>query len=193
MPPAPSRHRVLPTLHKRHLPLAAADGQRALLAGVPVARSFEAALGEAGLYPLRATGIDILQINVGRKCNQTCRHCHVDAGPDRTEMMPDAVVDRVIDIIESTDIPTVDITGGAPELHRRWKRDRRAGAARGQARDGPLQPHHHAAAQLRVPPRVLRGARGARGGVAAALPGEGDGHAARRRACSRSPSRRCGR
>ena len=73
------------------------------------------------LAMLRATGIEILQINVGRKCNQTCRHCHVDAGPDRTEMMPDAVVDRVIEIIESTSIPTVDITGGAPELHRRWK------------------------------------------------------------------------
>jgi radical SAM/Cys-rich protein len=116
-----SRHRVLPTLQKRHLPLAAASAQRDVLAGVPVARSFEAALGDAGLYPLRATGIEILQVNVGRKCNQTCRHCHVDAGPDRTEMMPDAVVDRVMEIIESTDIPTVDITGGAPELHKRWK------------------------------------------------------------------------
>ncbi len=117
----PSRHRVLPTLQKRHLPLSSAETQRAMLDRVPVARSFEAALGDAALYPLRATGIEILQINVGRKCNQTCRHCHVDAGPDRTEMMPDAVVDRVIQIIESTSIPTVDITGGAPELHRRWK------------------------------------------------------------------------
>lgn len=117
----PSRHRVLPTLHKRHQLLASADAQRAMLGQVPVARSFEAALDGAGLYPLRATGIEILQVNVGRKCNQTCRHCHVDAGPDRTEMMPDAVVDRVMEIIESTPIPTVDITGGAPELHRRWK------------------------------------------------------------------------
>ncbi len=117
----PSRHRVLPTLQKRRLPLASAGGQRGVLDAVPVARSFQAALDGAGLYPLRATGIEILQVNVGRKCNQTCRHCHVDAGPDRTEMMPDAVVDRVLEIIESTDIPTVDITGGAPELHRRWK------------------------------------------------------------------------
>jgi radical SAM/Cys-rich protein len=129
MPPSP--HRVLPTLQKRHLPLSSADAQRAMLERVPVARSFEAALGGAGLFPLRATGIDILQINVGRKCNQTCRHCHVDAGPDRTEMMPDDVVDRVIEVIESTRIPTVDITGGAPELHKRWReivvRARRAG------------------------------------------------------------------
>lgn len=113
-------HRVLPTLHKRRSPLASAAEERATLAHVPV-RAFEDALAEAGLYPLRATGVEILQLNVGRRCNQTCRHCHVDAGPDRTEMMPDAVVDRCLEIIERTDIPTVDITGGAPELHRRWR------------------------------------------------------------------------
>jgi radical SAM/Cys-rich protein len=112
---------VLPTLQKRHAPLAAARAQRDALAGVPTARSFEAALEASGLFPLRATGIDILQVNVGRKCNQTCRHCHVDAGPDRQEMMPDAVLDRVLEIIETTDVPVVDVTGGAPELHRRWR------------------------------------------------------------------------
>jgi radical SAM/Cys-rich protein len=113
-------HRVLPTLHKRHDALASAAEQRVILARVPV-RGFEAALAGSGMDSLRATGIEILQLNVGRKCNQTCRHCHVDAGPDRTEMMPDAVVDRCLEIIESTGIPTVDITGGAPELHRRWR------------------------------------------------------------------------
>jgi radical SAM/Cys-rich protein len=112
---------VLPTLQKRHAPLSAAAEQRALLAGVPLERTFRQALEASGLYPLRATGIETFQVNVGRKCNQTCRHCHVDAGPDRTEMMPDAVLDRCLEVIESTDIPTVDITGGAPELHRRWR------------------------------------------------------------------------
>ena len=116
-----SHHRVLPTLQKRHASLALAASQRASLAAVPTATSFEDALAGAGLFPLHATGIDILQINVGRKCNQTCRHCHVDAGPDRTEMMPDAVVDRCLEVMEGTSIPTVDITGGAPELHKRWK------------------------------------------------------------------------
>ena len=116
-----SKHRVLPTLQKRHAPLASAASQRAALAGVRTARTFEEALEGAGLLPLRATGVEIFQVNVGRKCNQTCRHCHVDAGPDRTEMMPDAVVDRCLEVIERTPIPTVDITGGAPELHRRWK------------------------------------------------------------------------
>src|SRR5215213_7489791 len=112
---------VLPTLQKQRHPLASGAAQRRRLAELPLARSFESALGAAGLRPLTATGIDVLQLNVGRKCNQTCRHCHVDAGPDRTEMMPDAVVDRCLEIIETTDIPTVDITGGAPELHRRWR------------------------------------------------------------------------
>jgi radical SAM/Cys-rich protein len=113
--------RVLPTLQKRRSGLASTREQRSMLHAVPVAQSFESALAGAGLLPLRPTGIDILQINVGRKCNQTCRHCHVDAGPDRTEMMPDDVVDRCIQVIESTAIPTVDITGGAPELHKRWR------------------------------------------------------------------------
>src|SRR3954469_24599844 len=113
-------HRVLPTLHKRHDALASAAEQRAILARVPV-RGFGAALAGAAMHPLRAPGIDILQLNVGRKCNQTCRHCHVDAGPDRTEMMPDAVLDRCLDIIDTAGIATVDITGGAPELHKRWR------------------------------------------------------------------------
>src|SRR5688500_16231061 len=111
---------VLPTLHKRRSPLASPEVQREVLARVPLARSFAESLRGAGLYPLRPTSIEILQVNVGRRCNQTCRHCHVDAGPDRREMMPDRVMDRCLEIIEGTPIPTVDITGGAPELHRRW-------------------------------------------------------------------------
>ncbi len=81
---------VLPTLQKQRHPLAGGDAQRRRLAELPLARSFEESLGGAGLFPLRPTRIEILQINVGKRCNQTCRHCHVDAGPDRTEMMPDA-------------------------------------------------------------------------------------------------------
>lgn len=115
---APSR--VLPTLQKRHDALASGMEQRRVLAGVPLERSFESALADSGLFPLRPTRIDILQINVGKKCNQTCHHCHVDAGPDRTEMMPDSVVDAVLEVLERTDIPTLDITGGAPELHKRF-------------------------------------------------------------------------
>ncbi len=109
--------RVLPTLAKQNTPLALAVEQRATLATVPLARSFETSLAQSSLYPLRATGVDILQINVGKKCNQTCRHCHVDAGPDRTEVMPRDVLEKCLEVLSTTDIPTIDITGGAPELH----------------------------------------------------------------------------
>jgi radical SAM/Cys-rich protein len=113
--------RVLPTLHKRAADLASARAQRATLARLELPRTFQEALASASLLPLRATGIGVLQVNVGRRCNQTCRHCHVDAGPDRTEMMSDDVLDRVLEIVEGTDVPVVDITGGAPELHERWR------------------------------------------------------------------------
>ena len=109
--------RVLPTLTKQNAPLASGAEQRATLATVPLARSFKASLAQARLYPLRTTGVDILQINVGKKCNQTCRHCHVDAGPDRTEVMPRNVLEQCLEVLSTTDIPTIDITGGAPELH----------------------------------------------------------------------------
>jgi len=113
--------RILPTLKKLQLPLASPRAQRELLSGLPLPRSFEQALESSGLFPLRATGIEILQVNVGKKCNQTCRHCHVDAGPDRVEMMPDPIVDAVLRVLEDTDIPTLDLTGGAPELHKRFR------------------------------------------------------------------------
>jgi len=119
--PRAAKSRVLPTLQKRRSSLAAGIVQQAVLAQVPLRRSFEEVLGGQGLMPLRPTHIDTLQINVGKRCNQTCRHCHVDAGPDRTEMMTDAVLDRCLEIIESTAITTIDITGGAPELHPRWR------------------------------------------------------------------------
>lgn len=58
-----------------------------------------------------------LQINVGKKCNQTCSHCHVNAGPGRAEIMTRATMDRIIEWLSRTDIPKVDITGGAPEIN----------------------------------------------------------------------------
>lgn len=83
---------------------------------------FETKLAQAALHPLHATGITVLQINVGKLCNQTCRHCHVDAGPDRTETMSRETAELCMKALAQTDIPTVDLTGGAPELnpHFRW-------------------------------------------------------------------------
>jgi radical SAM/Cys-rich protein len=66
---------------------------------------------------LQRGAIEILQINVGKKCNQTCVHCHVNAGPKRREIMSDETARRVLEWMEKTNIPTVDITGGAPELN----------------------------------------------------------------------------
>jgi radical SAM/Cys-rich protein len=66
--------------------------------------------------PLRHTRTEVLQINVGKLCNLTCVHCHVNAGPKRKEIMTRATIDRLIDWLAKTDIPTVDLTGGAPEM-----------------------------------------------------------------------------
>jgi radical SAM/Cys-rich protein len=65
---------------------------------------------------LRHARPDILQINVGKLCNLTCVHCHVNAGPKRKEIMSRDTIDRIIDWLAKTDIPIVDLTGGAPEM-----------------------------------------------------------------------------
>jgi radical SAM/Cys-rich protein len=106
-----------PTLLNTHNPLADPVTQRATLDALPLARGFGEALARAGYGTLRASGISVLQINVGKRCNQTCRHCHVDAGPDRTEVMTPDVVEACLRFLRASDIPTIDITGGAPELH----------------------------------------------------------------------------
>lgn len=83
---------------------------------------FEEKLADIGLYPLRPAGIQIFQINVGKMCNQVCKHCHVDAGPDRKEIMTRETMEQCLEILANSDIPTVDLTGGAPEMnpHFRW-------------------------------------------------------------------------
>jgi radical SAM/Cys-rich protein len=108
---------ALPTLLNTHSPLADPATQRATLDALPLALGFGDALARAHLAPLRAAGVSVLQMNVGKRCNQTCRHCHVDAGPDRTEVMPLDIVDACLRFLETSGIPTLDITGGAPELH----------------------------------------------------------------------------
>ncbi|MGI8467125.1 MAG: arsenosugar biosynthesis radical SAM (seleno)protein ArsS [Pyrinomonadaceae bacterium] len=65
---------------------------------------------------LRAAAIDVLQVNVGKLCNQACQHCHVDASPIRTEVMSRQTVEACLDVLRKYKIPTLDITGGAPEL-----------------------------------------------------------------------------
>lgn len=79
--------------------------------------SFEHNLKQINLFPLKPTGIEIFQVNVGKMCNQTCKHCHVDAGPDRKEIMTRETMQQCLDAIRDTDIHTVDLTGGAPEMN----------------------------------------------------------------------------
>lgn len=105
------------TLAKRHSPLASSREQLRVLNATTACPRFETTLAEAGLSPLHATGITVLQVNVGRLCNQTCRHCHVDAGPDRTEVMSRETAELCLRALARTDISTLDITGGAPELN----------------------------------------------------------------------------
>jgi radical SAM/Cys-rich protein len=104
--------RATTSLLSRHSPLASASEQRQVLARLPIAE-FRKAAGE-----LRPAPIEILQVNVGKLCNMTCRHCHVDAGPDRTdETMSRETIELCLAALDTTGASTLDITGGAPELN----------------------------------------------------------------------------
>jgi len=105
------------SLRRRHAALASSAEQLKLLGAVPLAAEFDARA--PGLAP---AALEVLQVNLGKLCNMTCRHCHVDAGPDRTDaMMDDATVEDVLAAIRRSSAHTVDLTGGAPELHPRFR------------------------------------------------------------------------
>lgn len=107
------------SLVRRQSTLAKAQAQRAILQGNQVAQlpQFEDSLRQHELPVLEAAGIEVLQINVGKLCNQTCTHCHVDAGPDRRESMSRETAEAIILALQKFEIPTLDITGGAPEMN----------------------------------------------------------------------------
>lgn len=71
--------------------------------------------------PIKRRQLDTLQVNLGYKCNQTCQHCHVNAGPNRTEMMDAATIDLVVQVLEQCQIKVLDVTGGAPEMNEHFK------------------------------------------------------------------------
>jgi len=106
-----------PTLLRQGHRLSDPAEQRALLAAKSGDKSFSAELMERGLGPLRPKGIDVLQVNIGKVCNQTCHHCHVDAGPDRLEVMARETMSACLRFLERSGVSTLDITGGAPELN----------------------------------------------------------------------------
>lgn len=107
------------SMHGEGNPLAQIDQQQQILRPkgdfVPFSRHPET-------QSLRADRLGVLQINVGKMCNQTCKHCHVDAGPDRTEIMSRETMEHCLAALEKSDVPVVDLTGGAPEMnpHFRW-------------------------------------------------------------------------
>jgi len=78
---------------------------------------FREKLDQIGSLPLKPSGIEIFQVNMGKMCNQTCKHCHVDAGPDRKEIMNRSTMQLCLDVLKNSEINIVDLTGGAPELN----------------------------------------------------------------------------
>jgi radical SAM/Cys-rich protein len=116
-----------PTLHRRQDPLASGVTQQVHLNGVdlstlPDGGNFGRAIARAGWDALTPGAIEIFQINLGKLCNMSCRHCHVDAGPDRTqENMDRAMVDLALAALDQTNAHTVDLTGGAPELNPQFR------------------------------------------------------------------------
>ena len=79
--------------------------------------TFAEKIKETHQFPLRPKKLEILQINVGYMCNQVCAHCHVDAGPDRKEIMTKETMQECLDVIQKTGAHTLDLTGGAPEMN----------------------------------------------------------------------------
>jgi radical SAM/Cys-rich protein len=79
---------------------------------------FQQKLEEINLYPLKPLQLEILQVNIGKMCNQVCKHCHVDAGPDRKEIMTKQTMQQCLDVLKNNpSFTTVDLTGGAPEMN----------------------------------------------------------------------------
>lgn len=83
---------------------------------------FQQKLEKSNLFPLYPTKVETFQVNIGKMCNQVCRHCHVDAGPDRKEIMGIETMQQCLDVLEKNpSLKTVDITGGAPEMNPNFK------------------------------------------------------------------------
>jgi len=109
------------SLHKRESDLANSNRQLEILSNgifqngdLP---TFKNKITETNQFPLKAKKLEILQINVGYMCNQVCDHCHVDAGPDRKEIMTRDTMQQCLEVIKNTGAHTLDLTGGAPEMN----------------------------------------------------------------------------
>ncbi len=109
------------SLHKRESSLSKSQKQLEYLANgifksgdLP---TFKSKVKKSGQDPLRTKKLEILQLNLGYMCNQVCEHCHVDAGPDRKEIMTKDTMSQCLEVIKRTGVHTLDLTGGAPEMN----------------------------------------------------------------------------
>jgi radical SAM/Cys-rich protein len=116
---------MIKSLHARHHQLANQQRQVEILENgifqsgrLP---TFKKKIETFGHFPLKPTAIEIFQVNVGYMCNQVCKHCHVDAGPDRQEIMSRETMQQCLDVLAQSKIRTLDITGGAPEMNPDFK------------------------------------------------------------------------
>lgn len=108
------------SLQKRESELAKAQNQLEFLSNGIFKKelpTFQQKVTEIQSTPLRPKKLEILQINVGYMCNQVCEHCHVDAGPDRKEIMTRETMQQCLEVIKNTGAHTLDLTGGAPEMN----------------------------------------------------------------------------
>ena len=109
------------SLKKQNKELANAQRQLEILSngifGDKELPTFAKKIEETGQFPLRPKKLEILQINLGYMCNQVCEHCHVDAGPDRKEIMTKKTMLQCLEVIKNTNATTLDLTGGAPEMN----------------------------------------------------------------------------
>jgi len=112
---------ITKSLNKRESELANAKRQLEILSNgifqngeLP---TFKDKIAQTNQFPLKPRSLEILQINVGYMCNQVCAHCHVDAGPDRKEIMTKETMQQCLDVIANTGAHTLDLTGGAPEMN----------------------------------------------------------------------------
>ena len=109
------------SLHKRASDLANTNKQLEILSNGIFSNGelplFASKIAETNQFPLKPNTLEILQINLGYMCNQVCEHCHVDAGPDRKEIMTRETMLQCLEVIKKTKAHTLDLTGGAPEMN----------------------------------------------------------------------------
>ena len=115
----------LTSLHKRHSDLANVNRQLEILSNGIFQNGdlprFKDKITQTNQFPLKPKKLEVLQINVGYMCNQVCSHCHVDAGPDRQEIMTKETMLQCLEVIKKTEAHTLDLTGGAPEMNPNFK------------------------------------------------------------------------